>query len=51
MDREVVLRPYKIYDWLLNSSRDHFGSTKEKSESDYGVQGLQKTYFKASIIH
>ena len=25
MDREVVLRPCKICDWLLNSSRDHFG--------------------------
>ena len=25
MDHEVVPRPYKICDWLLNSSRDHFG--------------------------
>jgi hypothetical protein len=25
MDHEVVPRPCKICDWLLNSSRDHFG--------------------------
>jgi hypothetical protein len=24
MDHEVVARPYKICDWLLNSSRDYF---------------------------
>jgi hypothetical protein len=25
MDHEVVPRLYKIYDWLLNSSYDHYG--------------------------
>jgi hypothetical protein len=25
MDHEIVLRPYRICDWLLNSSRVHFG--------------------------
>ena len=31
MDHKVVSRPYKICDWLLNSSRDHFGSHQEKT--------------------
>ena len=30
MDREVVPRPCKIWDWMLNSSQNHFGCTKEK---------------------
>ena len=39
-------------DWLLNLSRDHFGLHQEKNgQSDHGIQGPQKTYFKASIIH
>jgi hypothetical protein len=25
VDHEVIPRPYKICDWLLNSSKDHFG--------------------------
>jgi hypothetical protein len=25
MDHEVILRPYNICDWLLNSYHDHFG--------------------------
>ena len=30
MDREVVPRPYKTCDWLLNLSWDHFGLHKGK---------------------
>ena len=30
MHHEVVLRPYNICDWLLNSSRDHFGLHQDK---------------------
>ena len=52
MNYEVVSKPCKICDWLLNSSRDHFGLHQEKKcQSDHGVWGLQKTYFKAYIIH
>jgi hypothetical protein len=31
MDNEVVPRPCKIYDWLLNSSRDHFSLHQGKN--------------------
>ena len=52
MEHEVVPRPCKICDWLLNLYRDHFGlHRRKKCHSDYGVQGPQKTYFKAYIIH
>ena len=37
MDHEVVPGPRKNVDWMLNSSRDHFGYTKEKKcQSDHG---------------
>ena len=52
MDYEVVPRSYKICAWLLNSSWDHFVlHLAKKCGSDYGIQGLQKIYFKAYIIH
>ena len=31
MDHEVVLRPYKICDWLLNLSHDHFSLHQGKN--------------------
>jgi hypothetical protein len=31
MDHEVIPRPCKICDWLLNSSRDHFGLHQQKN--------------------
>ena len=31
MDHEVVPRPCKIYDWLLNSSQDYFGLHQGKN--------------------
>ena len=31
MDHEVVPRPCKIYDWLLNSSRDDFSLHQGKN--------------------
>jgi hypothetical protein len=52
MDHEAVPRLSKICDWLLNSSQDHFGLHQgKKCQSDHEVQGPQKTYFKAYIIH
>jgi hypothetical protein len=52
MDHEAVPRLCKICDWLLNSSQDHFGLHQgKKCQSDHEVQGPQKTYFKAYIIH
>ena len=45
MDHEVVPRPCKICDWLLNSSRDPFG------QIDHEVRGSHDTCFKAYIIH
>ena len=52
MDHEVVPRPYKIYDWLLNSSRGHLGLQQgKKCHNDHGVWGPQKTNVKAYIIH
>ena len=52
MDQEVVSRSCKIYDRLLNSSQDHFIWHQGKiCQSDHGVQGPQKTYPKAYIIH
>ena len=51
MDHEVVPRPFKICDWLLDSSRDHFGLHKGKMSKWPWSSGPQKTYFKAYIIH
>jgi hypothetical protein len=52
MDHEVVMRPSKIYDWLLNLSQDHFSLQQgKKCQSDHGIQGPQKADFKACIIH
>jgi hypothetical protein len=31
MDHEVIPRPCKIYDWLLNLSQDHFGLHQGKN--------------------
>ena len=31
MDHEVVPRPWNICEWLLNSSRDHFGLHQGKN--------------------
>ena len=46
MDHEVVPRPCKICDWLLNLSRDHFGLHQgKKCQSDHGVWDPQKTKF------
>jgi hypothetical protein len=52
MDHEVIPSPYKIRDWVLNSFRNYFDLHQEtKCQSDHGVCGPQKTYFKAYIIH
>ena len=52
MDPKVVPRLCKICDWLLNSSWDHFSLHQwKKCQSDHGVQGPQKTCYKAYIIH
>ena len=32
MDHEVVPRPYRICNWLLNSSWDHFGLHLERKK-------------------
>ena len=32
MDHEVVPRPYKFYDWMLNSSQDHFNLHQRKKK-------------------
>ena len=45
MDNEVVPRLYKICDWLLRFA------PRAKCQSDHGVQGPQKTNFKAYVIH
>ena len=49
MDHEVIPRPCKINDWLLNSSRDHFSLHQEKRMwvrvTMHGVRGPQKTCF------
>ena len=51
MDHEVVPRPYKICNWLLNSSWNHFGlHQRKKCQSDHEVWDPQKTYFKVYII-
>jgi hypothetical protein len=44
MDREVVPRPCKIRDWLLNSYWDHFGLHQGKY-----VRATMK--FEVSILH
>ena len=31
MDHEVILRPHKICDWMLNSSQNHFGLHQGKN--------------------
>ena len=52
MDHEVVPRPCKICDWLLNLSWDYFGLHQgQKCQSDHGSRGFQKTCFRAYIIH
>jgi hypothetical protein len=51
MDHEVVPRPSKIWDWLLNSSWDHFGLHQGKNvKGDHEVRGPDKKYLKAYII-
>ena len=51
MDHEVIPRPCKGVDWLLNSSWDHFGLHQgNKCQSGYEGWGPQETYFKAHII-
>ena len=50
MDYEVIPRPCKIGDWLLNLSRDHFGLHQGKDvKSDHGVQGPQKTCLRPTL--
>ena len=47
--KEVVPRPGKICDWLLNSSRDQFGFTPRRQVPrwpNHEVRGPKKTYFK-----
>ena len=52
MDHDVIPRSYKNVVWLLNLSREDFGLHQgKKCQSDHGVWGPQKTYFKAYIIH
>ena len=52
MDHEVVPKPYKICNWLLNLSWDHFGLHQGKNvRSDHEGRGPYKTYFEAYIIH
>ena len=52
LDHEVISRPCKNGDWLLNLSQDHFSLHQgKKCQSDHGVQGPHKTYSKAYIIH
>ena len=49
MDHEVLQRPSKIFDWLLNSSPDYFGLHQGKNVRV--TMRFPKTYFKAYIIH
>ena len=51
IDHEVIPRPCKICDCLLNSSHDHFGLHQGHFQCDHGVRGLQKIYFKAYTAH
>jgi hypothetical protein len=52
MHHNVILKPCKICDWLLNSSWIHFGLHQGKNcQSDHEVRGPQKTKFKARISH
>ena len=51
INHEVIPRACKICDWLLSSSRDDFYITlRQNCQSDHGLRGSQKTYFKAYII-
>ena len=43
MDHKVVPRPYRICDWLLNSSKDHFGLHQGKNvkvTTEFAFPGL-----------
>ena len=58
MDHEVVPRSCRICEWILSSSRDHFGLQQGTyfiiffCQSDRGVQALQKTYFELwYVVH
>ena len=52
MDHEVARCFSRICDWLLNSSRAHFGLHRgEKCQSDHGISDTQKACFHAYIIH
>ena len=52
MDHEVIPMLYKICDWLLNLSQEHFSLHRgKKFQSNNEVRGPQNTYFKAYIIH
>jgi hypothetical protein len=49
---EVVPRPCKICDWLLNSSWDHIGLYQgKKTQSDYWVRTLQKTNLRPTLYN
>jgi hypothetical protein len=47
----VIPRPYKICDWLGNSSWDHFRLHQEKHVIVIMEFEVPKSYFKAYIIH
>ena len=52
MHHEVIPRPYKFCDWMLNTTWDHFSLHQGKiGQNDHEVQGPQNTYLKAYIIH
>jgi hypothetical protein len=50
-DYEVVPRPYKICDWLFNSSQDHFNLHQGKNVIVTMKFEVARRHFKAYIIH
>ena len=51
MDHEVIPRPCKISDGLLNLSRDHFGLYQGKHVGMTKSSRSLKKYFRAYVIH
>ena len=49
IDHEVIPRPCKICDCLLNSSHDHFGLHQGHFQCDHGVRGLQKIFLRPTL--
>jgi hypothetical protein len=51
VDHEVVPKPCKICDWMLNSSHYHFGLTprEKKCQSDHGFRGPQSHILRPTL--